>query len=236
MEALLTVDQVGVKFERDVLKNVSFDLYKGEVLAIIGPNGAGKSVLLRALLGLIPYSGTILWKKDVRIGYVPQRMAVEQDLPLSVREFFSFKKAHKGTISEVLKAVGLNGEKILNQRLGTLSGGQLQRVMIGWSLIDHPDVLFYDEPTTGIDAGGEEAIYLLLKRLQDEQKLSVVVVSHDLNMVYKYATKVVCINKQMVCFGHPMDVLDSKSLSHLYGHEAGLYEHHHDGTHQHKGQ
>lgn len=228
MEALLTVDQVGVKFERDVLKNVSFDLHKGEVLAIIGPNGAGKSVLLRAILGLIPYSGTISWKKDAHIGYVPQRIAVDTSLPLSVREFFAFKKAHKKTVSEVLKSVGLADEQILNQRLGTLSGGQLQRAMIGWSLIDHPDVLLYDEPTTGIDAGGEEAIYLLLKRLQDERRLSVIVVSHDLNMVYRYATKVVCINGQMVCFGHPQEVLNSEALSHLYGHEAGLYEHHHD--------
>lgn len=229
MEPLLTVNQVGVKFEREVLKNVSFDLHKGEVLAIIGPNGAGKSVLLRALLGLVPHSGTISWAKDAHIGYVPQRLAVDKDLPLSVQEFFKFKKAGKKTMAEVLGAAGLNDEKILNQRLGTLSGGQLQRVMIAWSLLDHPDVLLYDEPTTGIDAGGEEAIYLLLKRLQDERKLSVVVVSHDLNMVYRYATKVVCINGQMVCFGHPLEVLNSESLSHLYGHESGLYEHRHEG-------
>jgi zinc transport system ATP-binding protein len=229
MEALLTVRELGVKFDRDVLKNVSFDLHKGEVLAIIGPNGAGKSVLLRALLNLIPYSGSISWMKDAHIGYVPQRLAVDKDLPLSVREFFMFKKASRKTMAEVLQATGLNDVKILSQRLGTLSGGQLQRVMIAWSLLDHPDVLLYDEPTTGIDAGGEEAIYLLLKRLQDERGLAVIVVSHDLNMVYRYATKVVCVNGQMVCFGPPRDVLDSEALAHLYGHEAGLYEHHHGG-------
>lgn len=228
----MSVEQLGVRFDQDVLRNVSFELQRGEVLAVIGPNGAGKSVLLRALLNLIPYSGSMSWSPEARVGYVPQRLAVDKDLPLSVREFLMFKKANRRTVSEVLNAVGITNPTLLNQRLGTLSGGQLQRVMIAWSLLDHPNVLLYDEPTTGIDAGGEETIYALLKRLQDEREMAIILVSHDLNMVYRYATKVVCINGRMVCFGPPRDVLDSEALEHLYGHEAGLYEHHHKNGHR----
>jgi zinc transport system ATP-binding protein len=115
----------------------------------------------------------------------------------------------------------------LKQRLGWLSGGQLQRVLIAWALLDNPDVLLFDEPTAGIDVGGEETIYNLLKKLHSERNLTIFLISHDLNIVYKYANNVLCINKEMICYGVPATVLDPQSLVKLYGGDAGFYKHDH---------
>ena len=116
---------------------------------------------------------------------------------------------------------------LLNQRMGWLSGGQLQRVLIAWALLDNPDVLLFDEPTAGIDVGGEETIYNLLKKLNDERNLTILLISHDLNIVYKYADSVLCLNKEKICFGPPREVLDPQALIKLYGGEARFYKHEH---------
>ncbi len=233
MAAVLTVKDLSVSFdEQQVLTDVSFDVRPGEVLAIVGPNGSGKSVLFRALLGLIPYTGTIRWSKKLKISYVPQKLSIERDLPLSVEEFLGFKKTDREKIIQSLKAVGFEDEHhiethLLQHRLGWLSGGQLQRIMIAWSLLDDPDVLLFDEPTSGVDVGGEETIYNLLKKLKDQRNLTIILISHDLNIVYKYANNVMCINKEMICHGIPAEVLDPKALASLYGGEASFYKHEH---------
>ena len=231
---ILTVENLGVKFDNnEVLKGVNFFVGKGDVLAIVGPNGAGKSVLFRALLGLVNYSGKIQWSPGLKISYVPQKFNIDKELPLSVREFLDFKHKGREEIVNALKAVGITDEHhiekhLLNQRLGWLSGGQLQRVLIAWSILDNPNVLLFDEPTAGIDIGGEETIYNLLKKLKDQRGLTILLISHDLNIVYKYANNVICINKEMVCYGEPSIVLDPASLAKLYGGEAGFYKHQHD--------
>ena len=234
-ETILTVENLGVKFDNnEVLKGLSFFVQKGDVLAIVGPNGAGKSVFFRALLGLIPYSGKIEWAPGLKISYVPQKFNIDKDLPLSVEEFLGFKQKKREEIVNALKAVGITDEyhiekHILKQRLGWLSGGQLQRILIAWSIMDNPEVLLFDEPTAGIDIGGEETIYNLLKKLKDQRGLTILLISHDLNIVYKYADNVVCINNEMICYGEPSVVLDPASLAKLYGGEAGFYKHeHHD--------
>jgi len=233
-EPILTVENLGVKFDNnEVLRGLNFFIQKEDVLAIVGPNGAGKSVLLRALLGLVPYSGKINWAPGIKIGYVPQKFNIDKDLPLSVEEFFKFKEKKLEKIISALKSVGITDEHhiehhILKQRLGWLSGGQIQRILIAWSIIDNPDVLLFDEPTAGIDVGGEETIYNLLKKLKDERGFTVLLISHDLNIVYKYANSVICVNKEMVCHGEPNTVLDPASLAKLYGGETSFYKHEHN--------
>lgn len=235
---VLKVEGLNVGFGRDeVLKDLNFSVNRGEVLAIVGPNGAGKSVLFRTLLGLLPYSGSIEWQKDLKISYVPQKFAIDRELPLSVEEFLKFKKKNINEIVDTLNSLGIMTAKhqhhseyhlqehTLKQRLGWLSGGQLQRVLIAWALLDDPDVLLFDEPTAGIDLGGEETIYNLIKKLHTERKLTTLLISHDLNIVYKYANNVLCINKEMICHGAPATVLDPASLAKLYGGEAGFYKH-----------
>ena len=241
---ILNVQNLEVSFDGNhVLKNLDFSVNKGDVLAIVGPNGAGKSVLFRALLGLIPYSGKMEWAKDLKISYVPQKFSIDRELPLSTEEFLKFKKKSHSEIINALKSVGIGSEHkndperhlhhikehILNQRLGWLSGGQLQRVLIAWALLDNPHVLLFDEPTAGIDVGGEETIYNLLKKLHEKNDLTILLISHDLNIVYKYASSVLCINKDMICHGIPAEVLDPRSLAQLYGGEAGFYKHDNHG-------
>lgn len=242
-EIILKVENLGVEFNGfSVLEDINFTVEKGKVLAVVGPNGAGKSVMFRALLNLIPYSGSIQWKAGLKIGYVPQRLTVEYGMPLTVREFLKLRtdSLSNDKVLEALAAVGINtGEAseyhlehhILNQQMGRLSGGQFQRVLIAWALIGHPDVLLFDEPTTGIDIGGEETIYNLLHELQDKNGLTLILISHDLNVVYRYADNVICINKQRICFGEPSLALDSTSIATLYGGETKFYHHDHSVHH-----
>lgn len=237
MSTILNVQNLRVAFGRDsVLENLSFELQKGEVLAVLGPNGAGKTVLFRALLGLIPYEGTIEWLKNIKIGYVPQKLSVARDLPLSVLDFLRLKECSENEIYEALRSVGfLRGEyadghhshHLLRARLGELSGGQLQRVMIAYALINHPDVLLFDEPTTGIDLGGEETIYALLEKLHKDHQLTILLITHDLNVVFRYAGKALCLNKEKAHFGSPKEILSPRILEDLYGAKVGLYTHDH---------
>lgn len=231
-EPILKVENLSVAFDGEtVLHDVSFSVNKGEVLAILGPNGAGKSVLFRALLGVVPYAGTISWLTNSKIGYVPQKLAIERNLPLTVKEFFYLKTSITQTaLHEVLTTVGLS-HTLLDQPLGTLSGGQFQRVLIAWALLGQPEVLLFDEPTAGVDIGGEETIYHLLHQLQTKHHLTIIIISHDLNVVYQYANQVICINKKMICSGTPKEVLDSTNLSKLYGAHTALYEHGHNHPH-----
>src|SRR3989344_467219 len=147
---ILKVDHLGVKLDGQViLHDISFDLNRDDTVAIVGPNGAGKSVLFRALLGLIS------WAKDIKINYIPQRFTIDRDFPLTVREFLKFKTKSHHAILSALRSVGITDEHhiqhhLLNQRLGWLSGGQIQRVLIAWAIIDQPDVILFDEPTAGI--------------------------------------------------------------------------------------
>ena len=236
MAPLLNVSDLKVILNNNVIfDNINFSIKERETLAIIGPNGAGKTTLFHALLGLIPYKGKIEWKKGIKIGYVPQRINIDKDLPLTTMDFFKLKNASNDEINFVLSAVGFEKNKphknhlddhILNGKIGVLSGGEFQRVMIAWALIGNPDILLFDEPTSGVDISAGETIYGLLRRLQTNQKLAILLISHDLNIVYKYANNVLCLNKNQICYGPPNQKLNQETLNKLYGNNIGIYEHH----------
>lgn len=211
---------------RVTLEDVSFRVERGEVVTILGPNGAGKTVLLRTLLGRLRHAGTIEWAPGVRIGYVPQRPPSLRDVPLSITDFFSLKRERRGDVADALRAVGL-AERDPGDRVGDLSAGQLQRVLIAWALAGDPDVLLFDEPTTGLDLGGEETIYGLLSRLSRERGLTMLIVTHDLAAVHRLSTSVLCINRRLVCHGRPLDVLTPEGLQRLFGAEVKYYAHAH---------
>ncbi len=233
-QKLIEVKNLSISFgDFQVFKGIGFDLHQGEALAIVGPNGSGKTVLCRALLGFLPFQGEVHWKPGIKKGYIPQKLLVDSQFPISVLDFFKFKTNSYPAIEESLNSVGITGDAqhlkhhVLNKSLGALSGGQFQRIMIAWAIVDQPDILLFDEPTSGIDIGGEETIYNLLHRLQTKNHLAIILISHDLNIVYKYADKVICVNKEMICYGAPHSVLDPASLSKLYGGEAKFYHHEH---------
>ena len=224
-EKILEVEHLFVTLDnRQILRDISFSLKKGEALAIVGPNGAGKTVLFRALLGSVPYTGDIRWQDGIRIGYVPQRFAIDKNIPLTVREFFLLKaprfwfppRRFIRHVSHELAAGGLT-RTILGQQLSELSGGELQRVLISWAMVGHPSVLLFDEPTIGIDVGAEETIYDLVRRLREQRHTACILISHDLNTVSNHADRVLSINHRAIAYGSPDEVLSRDNLAKLYG-------------------
>ena len=228
MQKILTVSGLTVSFEGETaVEDVSFELNEGESLAIIGPNGAGKSVFLRAIMGTVPYKGTVTWAKGARIGYVPQKIDADRHLPITFRNLLTSKAAMLGindaNFDEIGKTVGLGPEK-MGTPVGHLSGGQFQRGLIAFALLGQPNVLILDEPTASIDKPGEEQIYELVHRLQEKFNMTVILVSHDLSFVYRYSTKVLCLNRLGLCFGAPDETLTPQVLEKLYG--PHKYYHH----------
>lgn len=218
---ILKVSDLSVKSaSQTILENISFELKKGATLAIVGPNGAGKTMFFRTLLNLVPYTGKIEWSNKVKIGYVPQRLSAS-DIPISVKEFLSLK--NHSNIEEPLKLVGLNSRDILNKTLGILSGGQLQRVLIAWAIKDKPDVLLFDEPTTGVDIDSEEAIYKMLNDLKKENEITILLISHDIHVVREFSDYMLALNKCVTFFGESKSIMDEKVQRIIYGEPVCLY-------------
>jgi len=210
-----------------VVNNISFTVYQHDVIVILGPNGGGKTTLLKALVGLVPYKGTIAWHTQ-SIGYLPPPEAIFRTrIPsLTVQDFFSLKGASVESVKHMIHEVGLQ-DSIRNKPISTLSTGQFQRMMLAWVCINKPAVLLLDEPTAGIDVGGQETIFSLLHRLWKEWKLTIIVITHNAHIIWKHATKVLCINKDLICFDTPEKALNADVLKHIYGTEVSFYEHKH---------
>jgi zinc transport system ATP-binding protein len=229
-DVILDLENVSVTLEHHrVIHDVSFTIAQGESVAIIGPNGSGKTILLKAILGLVPHEGDIVWRPGTTIGYVPQKIDADRSVPLNVRNLLS-SKAHvirKGgdDIAKVIRRVGLT-DVVLDIPIGHLSGGQFQRALIAFALLGDPDIVLFDEPTASMDEPGEEQMYTLLDRLRAELGITIVVVSHDLSFVYRHANKVLCLNRSGICFGPPRGVLTQELLGRLFDAPA-LYGHSH---------
>jgi zinc transport system ATP-binding protein len=228
MATILEVKNLNVKLDnRKIIEDLSFEVNKGDVLTILGPNGAGKTVLLKTLLGIFPYSGKIDWRESVKIGYVPQRLPFIKETPMSVQDFFELKESSIEKIKEALNSVGIKDD-FLGKKIGDLSSGQFQRILIAWALLKDPNVLFFDEPTTGIDIVAEETVYNLLERIRKDRDLTIFIITHDLSVVFKFSNYVICLNRSSVCKGVPREVLDQDKLHQLYGEEVKFYVHHND--------
>jgi len=228
-----------------VLRGVNLRVAAGQLIALIGPNGSGKTTLLRALLGLQPlHSGQIhlLGEPDFRqalprVGYVPQRLELERSFVLSVREFLALrlpetsqwfwfsKRRTDALLRASLAEIGV--ETLLDKPLAGLSGGQLQRVLIAFSLLRRPELLLLDEPTAGVDAPGEETFYDLIAGIQKRHRMTVVLVSHDLSMVCRHAHRVYALNGVICCEGTPEEVMSAESLKEAFGIHVSPYHHHH---------
>lgn len=229
MEPVLTVRDLEVGFAgRPILHKLSFEVHRGDTLAVLGPNGAGKTVLLRALLQLLPYSGLIRWAPGTQIGYVPQKIAADRHLPIEVRDLLSAKARilhlPATAVEETAEAVELSRE-LLTASIGVLSGGQFQKVLIAFALLGSPNVLLFDEPTASLDELSEERVYGLLAELQRSRGLTILLVSHDLSVVYQKANKVLCLSRETVCFGSPREILTPETLAAIYGAPPAYYRH-----------
>jgi zinc transport system ATP-binding protein len=216
-----------------VLNDLSFTIKKGEVVAVVGPNGSGKSMLMRAILGLVPHSGKVLIDgkpaRDVlqRVGYVPQRFEWDRTIPITVKEFLSipFPKIQPRDIQRVLLEVDL--PEYENRLLGTLSGGQLQRMLIARALVNDPPLVILDEATSGIDMAGAKSFHDIITHLRQVHHATVILVSHEINMVYEFSDQIICLNRDIICHGKPNEALTREVLEKLYGKGIKLKEHRH---------
>lgn len=239
----LSVRDLTVRYEgqeRPVLDAVSFDLEEGRIGIVIGPNGSGKSTLVKAILGLVAADG------EVRVfgkppseaspppGYVAQRLPFDPTLPLTTREAIRMALARRPDAAqeeafrhavEILR-IG----PFLDRPLGAVSGGQLKRAMIARALVTRPRLLLLDEPEAGIDVTGEETLYELLEHLVEHERLTVLICSHELELVARYADQVYCLNRRLLCSGTPGEVLTAETLGSLYGAAPAVYHHDHGGT------
>lgn len=221
---------------RTILRHVDLDIFSQEIVTIIGPNGAGKSTLLDAVLGLIPLSsGTINRKSGITIGYVPQRLNVQESLPLSVEAFINLSphgSNHPPKFKHLLEDLGCH--ILLNRPVSSLSGGETQRVLLARALIRSPDLLVLDEPAQGMDVVGEKALHHFLESLRQDRAMGLLLVSHDLHFVMATTDRVICLNHHVCCSGTPTSVCSDPEFLALFGEQVkgfGLYQHNHDHQH-----
>lgn len=217
----------------EILKGINLHVHCGELTAIIGPNGAGKSTLLKAILGEIKHTGKLSFldaegkqTNYPTIGYVPQNMRFDVGSPVSVMDLFiasqsntpvwlGHAKEYRAKTLEALSRV--HAEHLAKRRLGNLSGGEMQRVLLALALEPVPDLLLLDEPISGIDQRGMELFYSLVSQLREEYDLSIILVSHDLGVVQKYADRVVLLNKVIECIGTPREVFTNPKILETFG-------------------
>jgi zinc transport system ATP-binding protein len=235
-EVLLSLQNINViRHGRHILDNVSLTVYRGEIVTLIGPNGSGKSTLVKTALSLIkPDSGTIIRNPAHSIAYVPQSMDIDETLPITVQRFFRLHcRASEMAYIEALEQTG--AAHLINASMHQLSGGEMRRVLLARAIILKPALLILDEPTAGVDIGGQAALYTLIQRLRDTLGCGILLVSHDLHIVMAATDKVVCLNHHLCCSGSPESVSQSPEFAHLFGEslarELAVYHHHHDHEH-----
>ena len=221
----LKVQNVSVKIGGDkILRDVNLHVHCGQLVALIGPNGAGKSTLLKALLGERDFDGNIIFsvpgsrRAKARIGYVPQSPNFDPGDPLSVADLFTCclsrrpaflgaSKSGRELILEYLDRV--HGEELIDKRVGTLSGGELQRVLLALALEPMPNILILDEPLSGVDIEGQTGLMDMLDEIRRDYDLSILMTTHDFSMLSRYADRVVLIDHEVKCQGTPEEVLAS---------------------------
>lgn len=225
--------------DTNILSHVSMKMDAGEIVTIIGPNGSGKSTLLRLLIGsLAPSEGQIARARNLRIGYVPQRLALDPTLPMTVEGLLRLRrKLRPGQIPAALSQAGVPG--LEDRQISALSGGQLQRVMLARALLGQPELLVLDEATQGLDQPGVAAFYRQIEEVRQTHGCGVLLVSHDLHVVMSASDRVICLNGHICCQGAPRQVASAPEYRALFGQGTrgalALYAHHHDHRHDNAG-
>lgn len=234
--ALIRAEQLTLKrFHKVVLDNISLDILPKQIITVIGPNGCGKSTLIKALLKLeeVDY-GLIQHRPNLRIGYMPQKLSLDQRMPLDVWNFLALTRgASASDIDYWLKRLRIEGLTQLS--VHNLSGGEWQRVLLARALLMEPDLLVLDEPVQGVDIQGQMGLYQLIPQLRDELGCAVLMVSHDLHLVMSATDEVICLNGHICCSGHPDKVSADPAYLNLFGHSVQTplttYTHNHDHDH-----
>ncbi len=244
-QPVVELQDVSVAFDSlVVLEHVNLVVRPGQFVAIIGPNGAGKTTLLRVILGLIrPQTGTVrvfgkepweMREERQRIGYVPQVLTVDLKFPVTAGEVVLmgrygriglFRRPSREDVAKAKEAMARVGvDHLWDKHFGHLSGGQRQRVLLARALVNDPDLLILDEPTTGVDVTATETVYSLLRHFHDAG-MTIIVVSHDVGVVATFVDTVACVNRKLVAHGRPEEVLGSEELAQMYGCDVAFFHH-----------
>jgi zinc transport system ATP-binding protein len=236
MQPLVQLKNISVSFDqRLVLDNINLAIEKGKIVTLIGPNGAGKSTLVRVLLGLqTQYQGQVIKSHQLKIGYVPQKLRLNDTLPLTVERFI--KLAGRYSKQELLEALRLVGaEHLLPLDIHKLSGGETQRVLIARALLQRPELLVLDEPAQGVDIQGQIDLYELINTIRQRFHCAVFMVSHDLHLVMAQTDEVICLQHHICCSGAPADITQHPKYIALFGTRTreSLAFYHHEHQHHH---
>jgi zinc transport system ATP-binding protein len=233
---LISLENAGIKrSERWLVRGVSMDIERGEIVTLIGPNGSGKSTTAKMAIGVLKADeGTTHRKKNIRTSYVPQKLDLNWTLPLSVSRFLSLTNpASKKEIDAALSATEIL--HLANAQMSTLSGGEFQRAMLARAILRSPEFLVLDEPVQGVDFNGEIALYKLIEDIRNRLDCGILLISHDLHVVMSTTDRVICLNGHVCCSGTPATVASSDEFRLLFGKRAAsalaLYEHRHDHEH-----
>ena len=235
-ESLVRAFGIRVRFSgSQVLEGIDLALHAGEIVTLIGPNGAGKTTLVRVILGLLkPDAGRVERKRGLTVGYMPQRLQLPENLPLTVARFLQLvRPARSESVAATARELGI--VHLLDNPMQALSGGEQQRVLLARALLRGPDLLVLDEPVQGVDVTGQAELYRLISRIRSRYRCGVLMVSHDLHLVMATTDRVLCLNRHVCCAGHPDSVSRHPAYLELFGAPVSdglaLYQHHHDHAH-----
>jgi zinc transport system ATP-binding protein len=233
---IVRLEHVNVSFgSKKVVQDVSLNLHTDCITTLIGPNGAGKTTLVKTVLGLVkPNSGVVWQKPGLVIGYVPQKLHIDSTFPLTVKRFLKISRTLSDTaIEQAVNSVNIGN--LLSSSIHTLSGGEMQRVLIARALLRDPQLLVLDEPVQGVDINGQIELYELISKLRKERGCGVLMISHDLHLVMSATDHVVCMNHHICCSGHPESITSDPSYISLFGASSAktmaLYAHSHNHDH-----
>jgi zinc transport system ATP-binding protein len=234
---LISVQNLSVAYGANtVLRDVSLCVKSAEIVTIVGPNGSGKTSLLRAIIGAVQaIQGNITRKPGLKVGYVPQKLAIDPTLPLTVARFLRLTEpVSPAQSAAALEAAGL--PDLRTRQMSQLSGGQFQRVLLARALIGAPDILLLDEATQGLDQPGSASFYRQIEAVRRETGCAVLMISHDLHVVMAASDRVICLNGHVCCQGAPAAVASAPEYRALFGSGTGgalaLYQHEHDHHHE----
>ena len=217
----IKIKDINVRDGKDIiLKNVNIHMHCGEITCIIGPNGAGKSTLLKAIINEVKHKGTIeyLNKNDDKIskpimGYVPQKVNIDKTIPISVKDLFN-AVGIKEDYNKIVELIEI--QDLINKKVGDLSGGEMQKVLLALAMYPLPDILLLDEPLSNIDEMGMKKIYAIINKLREKCDIAIILVSHDLDSVYKYADNVILLDKEIIKQGNPAEVFGSNEFKKIF--------------------
>ncbi|MCK3657412.1 zinc ABC transporter ATP-binding protein ZnuC [Pasteurellaceae bacterium Pebbles2] len=235
-QPLVELKDISVIFSQKVaLQHINLRIFPNSITTIVGPNGGGKSTLLKVLLKLLsPTKGSVTYRADLRVGYVPQKIHLDHSLPVTVERFLSLKKGiQKSDIQQALELLSIS--HLIKNSMQKLSGGEMQRVLIARAILNKPNLLVLDEPTQGVDINGQIELYQLIHQTQQKLNCAILMVSHDLHIVMADTNEVLCVNQHICCAGTPETVSNDPKFIHFFGDQfsknIAFYTHHHNHNH-----